>query len=96
MHFLYPFQIGAYFGSEISSVDVDGNGITDILLVGAPMYFSEGRERGKVYTYSLKEVILALVSTNEHFPQEKHIYICHLCHMTADHATDQADAVSFW
>ncbi|KAL7980248.1 hypothetical protein Chor_001516 [Crotalus horridus] len=48
-------QIGAYFGSEISSVDVDGNGITDILLVGAPMYFSEGRERGKVYIYSLKE-----------------------------------------
>uniref|UniRef100_A0A8C7E2M5 Integrin subunit alpha 11 n=1 Tax=Naja naja TaxID=35670 RepID=A0A8C7E2M5_NAJNA len=48
-------QIGAYFGSEISSVDVDGDGITDILLVGAPMYFSEGRERGKVYIYSLKE-----------------------------------------
>ncbi|XP_034291379.1 integrin alpha-11 [Pantherophis guttatus] len=47
-------QIGAYFGSEISSADVDGNGMTDILLVGAPMYFSEGRERGKVYIYSLK------------------------------------------
>ncbi|XP_013917639.1 PREDICTED: integrin alpha-11-like [Thamnophis sirtalis] len=51
-------QIGAYFGSEISSADVDGNGMTDILLVGAPMYFSEGRERGKVYIYSLKELVL--------------------------------------
>lgn len=50
------FQIGAYYGSEINSVDVNGDGITDLLLVGAPMYFSEGRERGKVSVYVLKEV----------------------------------------
>uniref|UniRef100_A0A8D2LT20 Integrin subunit alpha 11 n=1 Tax=Varanus komodoensis TaxID=61221 RepID=A0A8D2LT20_VARKO len=48
-------QIGAYYGSEINSVDVDGDGVTDVLLVGAPMYFSEGRERGKVHVYHLKE-----------------------------------------
>uniref|UniRef100_A0ACB8E4R4 Integrin alpha-11 n=1 Tax=Sphaerodactylus townsendi TaxID=933632 RepID=A0ACB8E4R4_9SAUR len=48
-------QIGAYFGSEISSADVDGDGVTDVLLVGAPMYFSEGRERGRVYVYVPKE-----------------------------------------
>ncbi|XP_060611368.2 integrin alpha-11 [Anolis sagrei] len=48
-------QIGAYYGSEINSVDVNGDGVTDILLVGAPMYFSEGREKGKVYVYTLKE-----------------------------------------
>ncbi|KAJ7311144.1 hypothetical protein JRQ81_006747 [Phrynocephalus forsythii] len=48
-------QIGAYYGSEISSIDVDGDGVTDVLLVGAPMYFSEGREKGKVYVYILKE-----------------------------------------
>uniref|UniRef100_A0A8C5K7R3 Integrin alpha 11 n=1 Tax=Jaculus jaculus TaxID=51337 RepID=A0A8C5K7R3_JACJA len=48
-------QIGSYFGSEITSVDIDDDGLTDILLVGAPMYFSEGRERGKVYMYSLRQ-----------------------------------------
>ncbi|XP_072838286.2 integrin alpha-11 [Pogona vitticeps] len=48
-------QIGAYYGSEISSIDVNGDGVTDVLLVGAPMYFSEGREEGKVYVYILKE-----------------------------------------
>ncbi|NXC70949.1 ITA11 protein, partial [Anhinga anhinga] len=48
-------QIGSYYGSEINSLDVNGDGITDVLLVGAPMYFSEGRERGKVYVYTLQE-----------------------------------------
>ncbi|XP_010018489.1 PREDICTED: integrin alpha-11, partial [Nestor notabilis] len=48
-------QIGSYYGSEINSLDVNGDGITDVLLVGAPMYFSEGRERGKVYIYTLWE-----------------------------------------
>ncbi|XP_069480342.1 integrin alpha-11 isoform X2 [Ambystoma mexicanum] len=49
-------QIGSYYGSEIDSLDVNGDGITDLLLVGAPMYFSEGRERGKVYVYVLREI----------------------------------------
>uniref|UniRef100_A0A8D2P2L5 Integrin subunit alpha 11 n=1 Tax=Zosterops lateralis melanops TaxID=1220523 RepID=A0A8D2P2L5_ZOSLA len=47
-------QIGSYYGSEINSLDVDGDGVTDVLLVGAPMFFSEGRERGKVYVYALQ------------------------------------------
>lgn len=53
---LCPLQIGSYYGSEINSLDVNGDGVTDVLLVGAPMYFSEGRERGKVYVYTLREV----------------------------------------
>ncbi|KAK2499830.1 hypothetical protein MC885_009822 [Smutsia gigantea] len=48
-------QIGSYYGSEITSVDIDGDGVTDVLLVGAPMYFSEGRERGRVYVYNVKQ-----------------------------------------
>ncbi|XP_061855845.1 integrin alpha-11 isoform X2 [Colius striatus] len=48
-------QIGSYYGSEINSLDVNGDGVTDVLLVGAPMYFSEGRERGRVYVYTLRE-----------------------------------------
>ncbi|NXH99629.1 ITA11 protein, partial [Pachycephala philippinensis] len=47
-------QIGSYYGSEINSLDVNGDGVTDVLLVGAPMFFSEGRERGKVYVYGLQ------------------------------------------
>lgn len=50
-------QIGSYFGSEITSVDINDDRVTDVLLVGAPMYFSEGRERGKVYVYSLRQVL---------------------------------------
>ncbi|KAK2524409.1 Itga11 [Columba guinea] len=52
-------QIGSYYGSEINSLDVNGDGVTDVLLVGAPMYFSEGRERGKVYVYTLRQRIAA-------------------------------------
>ncbi|XP_075432374.1 integrin alpha-11 [Ascaphus truei] len=48
-------QIGSYYGSEMDSVDVDGDGVTDVLLVGAPMFFSEGRERGRVSVYVLRE-----------------------------------------
>lgn len=51
-------QIGSYYGSEITSVDIDGDGVTDVLLVGAPMYFSEGREQGRVYVYTLRQVLL--------------------------------------
>ncbi|XP_058501216.1 integrin alpha-11 [Solea solea] len=46
-------QIGSYFGSELLSMDVDVDGQTDILLVAAPMYYSQGWERGRVYVYSV-------------------------------------------
>uniref|UniRef100_A0A670JE70 Integrin subunit alpha 11 n=1 Tax=Podarcis muralis TaxID=64176 RepID=A0A670JE70_PODMU len=61
-------QIGAYYGSEINSVDINGDGVTDVLLVGAPMYFSEGRERGKVYVYTLKEGRFVSNGTLEDLP----------------------------
>ncbi|XP_049929765.1 integrin alpha-11 [Epinephelus moara] len=46
-------QIGSYFGSELLSMDVDNDGHTDILLVAAPMFCSQGWERGKVYIYTV-------------------------------------------
>ncbi|XP_056272720.1 integrin alpha-11 [Pseudoliparis swirei] len=46
-------QIGSYFGSELLSMDVDDDGHTDVLLVAAPMFYSRGWERGKVYVYSV-------------------------------------------
>ncbi|KAK2518133.1 hypothetical protein Q9233_012644 [Columba guinea] len=45
-------QIGSYFGSEVCPLDVDGDGVTDVLLVAAPMYLgAQGRETGRVYLY---------------------------------------------
>ncbi|CAJ1055853.1 integrin alpha-11 [Xyrichtys novacula] len=46
-------QIGSYFGSELLSMDVDEDGLTDVLLVAAPMYYSQGWERGRVYIYTV-------------------------------------------
>ncbi|XP_051866405.1 integrin alpha-1 [Pristis pectinata] len=49
-------QIGSYFGSTVCAVDVDKDSLTDILLVGAPMYMgTEKEEQGRVYVYTLKE-----------------------------------------
>ncbi|XP_017280611.1 integrin alpha-10 [Kryptolebias marmoratus] len=47
-------QIGSYYGSEVCGLDVDRDGITDVLLVAAPMFLSSGnKEAGKVYIYTL-------------------------------------------
>lgn len=51
------FQIGSYYGSEIAPLDIDGDGITDNLLVAAPMFFSGGMEKGKVYIYRVTELV---------------------------------------
>ncbi|XP_072127559.1 integrin alpha-M-like [Mobula birostris] len=37
-------QIGAYFGAELCAVDLKGNGLTDLLLVGAPLH--RGQDAG--------------------------------------------------
>ncbi|KAM4619492.1 integrin alpha-11-like [Polymixia lowei] len=62
------YQIGSYFGSELSSVDVDGDGLTDVLLVAAPMYYSQGWERGRVYVYT--------VTTQGTFLLERVLEVC--------------------
>ncbi|KAM4736482.1 integrin alpha-10 [Anableps anableps] len=47
-------QIGSYYGSEVCGLDIDKDGITDVLLVAAPMYLGSGnKEAGKVYIYTL-------------------------------------------
>lgn len=50
-------QIGSYYGSEIAPMDIDGDGVTDNLLVAAPMFFSGGLEKGKVYIYRITELV---------------------------------------
>lgn len=50
-------QIGSYFGSVLCPVDVDADGVTDLLLVGAPMYMSEEKsETGRVYMFTITKV----------------------------------------
>uniref|UniRef100_A0A7N8WKW3 Integrin, alpha 10 n=1 Tax=Mastacembelus armatus TaxID=205130 RepID=A0A7N8WKW3_9TELE len=50
-------QIGSYYGSEVCVLDIDQDGITDVLLVAAPMYLGSGnKEAGKVYIYTLSRV----------------------------------------
>ncbi|KAM9826242.1 integrin alpha-11a isoform X1 [Syngnathus typhle] len=56
LHSLKGQQIGSYYGSEIAPVDIDGDGVTDNLLVAAPMFFSGGMEKGKVYIYRVTEL----------------------------------------
>lgn len=52
-------QIGSYYGSEVCGLDVDQDGITDLLLVAAPMFLGSGnKEAGRVYIYSLTGVRL--------------------------------------
>uniref|UniRef100_A0A8C2WKS4 Integrin subunit alpha 2 n=1 Tax=Cyclopterus lumpus TaxID=8103 RepID=A0A8C2WKS4_CYCLU len=52
-------QIGSYFGSVLCPLDVDRDGVTDLLLVGAPMFMSDlKREEGRVYLFSVTKGIL--------------------------------------
>ncbi|NXT82050.1 ITAE protein, partial [Zapornia atra] len=46
-------QVGSYFGSELCPLDVNYDGVTDLLLVGAPFYHIQGEE-GRVYVYRLE------------------------------------------
>nr|XP_015222947.1 PREDICTED: integrin alpha-E isoform X1 [Lepisosteus oculatus] len=47
-------QVGSYFGAELCVLDTDKNGITDHLLIGAPLFHQKGEE-GKVYVYRLSQ-----------------------------------------
>ncbi|XP_010561846.1 PREDICTED: integrin alpha-2 [Haliaeetus leucocephalus] len=47
-------QIGSYFGSVVCSVDVNRDSVTDVLLVGAPMFMNDlKKEEGRVYMFSI-------------------------------------------
>ncbi|KAL6044221.1 hypothetical protein STEG23_019901 [Scotinomys teguina] len=55
-------QIGSYFGSELCPLDTDSDGITDVLLVAAPMFLGpQNKETGRVYVYSVGQHILLML-----------------------------------
>ncbi|KAK2521161.1 Itga2 [Columba guinea] len=52
-------QIGSYFGSVVCSLDVNRDSVTDVLLVGAPMFMNDlKKEEGRVYMFSITKGIL--------------------------------------
>ncbi|XP_070775265.1 integrin alpha-L [Enoplosus armatus] len=51
-------QIGSYFGAELCSVDVNSDGNTDFLLVGAPLFHQPQEKReGQIYVYTLTDAM---------------------------------------
>ncbi|XP_077150346.1 integrin alpha-E [Ranitomeya variabilis] len=58
-------QLGSYFGHQLCTIDMNKDGNTDFLLVGAPFYHIKGEE-GRVYLYKLSnEGTFKLVSILE-------------------------------
>ncbi|KFQ96783.1 Integrin alpha-2, partial [Nipponia nippon] len=52
-------SIGSYFGSVVCSVDINRDSVTDVLLVGAPMFMNDlKKEEGRVYMFSITKGIL--------------------------------------
>uniref|UniRef100_A0A4W3J1C1 Integrin subunit alpha 4 n=1 Tax=Callorhinchus milii TaxID=7868 RepID=A0A4W3J1C1_CALMI len=70
LFFLLSTQLGSYFGASVCAVDLNSDGLSD-LLVGAPMY-STVREEGRVYVYlntglaKMKELKMELVGGNSY------------------------------
>ncbi|XP_071359889.1 integrin alpha-M [Trachinotus anak] len=49
-------QVGSYFGAELCSVDIDSDGNTDFLLVGAPLFYQpQEKTEGQLYVYTLTD-----------------------------------------
>uniref|UniRef100_A0A096M7H2 VWFA domain-containing protein n=1 Tax=Poecilia formosa TaxID=48698 RepID=A0A096M7H2_POEFO len=53
-----PFesQTGEYFGAEVCAMDVDSDGVTDLILISSPMYKDVDRE-GRVYVCELSRLV---------------------------------------
>lgn len=48
------FEVGSYFGAELCSLDVDSDGNTDFLLVGAPLFYQpQQKTEGQIHVYTL-------------------------------------------
>ncbi|XP_051866296.1 integrin alpha-2 isoform X2 [Pristis pectinata] len=49
-------QLGSYFGSVLCSMDVNQDSLTDVLLVGSPMFMGRHKnEEGRVYVFSVNK-----------------------------------------
>lgn len=50
------FEVGQYFGAVTCAMDVDGDNVTDLILISAPMYKEADRE-GRVYVCTLVDKV---------------------------------------
>lgn len=57
-------QIGSYFGGELCGIDIDQDGETELLLIGAPLFYGEQRG-GRVFIYQRKQVRTRAMSEAE-------------------------------
>ncbi|KFO36306.1 Integrin alpha-L [Fukomys damarensis] len=48
-------QVGSYFGGELCGIDMDQDGETELLLIGAPLFYGEQRG-GRVFIYQRKQL----------------------------------------
>uniref|UniRef100_A0A8D1EBR9 VWFA domain-containing protein n=1 Tax=Sus scrofa TaxID=9823 RepID=A0A8D1EBR9_PIG len=54
-------QIGSYFGGELCGVDLNQDGETELLLIGAPLFYGEQRG-GRVFVYQRKQLEFQMIS----------------------------------
>ncbi|KAJ0050840.1 hypothetical protein NL108_008186, partial [Boleophthalmus pectinirostris] len=60
-------QHASYFGAELCSVDVDSDGNTDFLFVGAPLFYQTHQAaEGKIYIYRLTDELVKLSDITAH------------------------------
>ncbi|XP_078075577.1 integrin alpha-2 [Mustelus asterias] len=49
-------QLGSYFGGVLCAIDVNRDSLTDVLLVGSPMFMGQHKnEEGRVYVFSVNK-----------------------------------------
>lgn len=48
-------KIGSYFGGTLCGIDMDQDGETELLLIGAPLFYG-GQRGGLVFIYQKKQV----------------------------------------
>ncbi|KAM9816992.1 integrin alpha-X-like [Neosynchiropus ocellatus] len=53
----WEYMIGGYFGAVVCAMKVDGDSITDLILISAPMFMESNRE-GKVYVCRMNFLIV--------------------------------------
>lgn len=54
-------QVGSYFGGELCAIDMNQDGDTETLLIGAPLFYGEQRG-GRVFVYQKKKMDFQIVS----------------------------------
>uniref|UniRef100_A0A8C8MAK4 VWFA domain-containing protein n=1 Tax=Oncorhynchus tshawytscha TaxID=74940 RepID=A0A8C8MAK4_ONCTS len=84
-------QMGSFFGAELCSVDIDSDGNTDFLLVGAPMFHQPPRE-GRIYVYTLTDKLELRMEMNVSVPSQGRFgsSICSLTDLNGDGLKDVA------